>query len=307
MTAIIWALLPIFGLIALGFGFRRVGFPGNSFWPQMERLIYFVLFPALLVDRLANANFATLEIVPLAAAIVGAVLGVGAAMYVLKLVFGLSGGDFGTLFMSAVRFNTYVGIAAAEVLWHGPGSSLAALVLAIWVPLVNLLSVLVLSFHRGDGANAWRTAPRTLVAVITNPLIVACAIGIALNVTGFGLPLGIGDLIGVLAGAALPFGLLAVGAGLELAGMRANLGLLALASAINLGVMPAAMLAITHLLGLTGLTAAVAVLFAALPGSPAAFILARQMGGDGRLMAGVITLTTVASAITLPGWIALVS
>ena len=307
MIAILWALLPIFGLIALGFGFRRVGFPGDSFWPQMERLIYFLLFPALLVDRLANANFVALEIGPLAAAIVGAVLGVGAAMYGLKLVLGLSGGAFGTLFMSAVRFNTYVGIAAAEVLWHGPGSSLAALVLAIWVPLVNILSVLVLTIHRGDGANAWRAAPRTLVAVITNPLIVACAIGIALNVTGFGLPFGIGELVGVLAGAALPFGLMAVGAGLELAGMRANLGLLALASAIKLGVMPAAMLGITHLLGLSGLAAAVAVLFAALPGSPAAFILARQMGGDGRLMAGVITLTTVASAVTLPAWIALVS
>ena len=48
------------------------------------------------------------------------------------------------------------------------------------------------------------------------------------------------------------------------------------------------------------------VLFAALPGSPAAYILARQMGGDGRLMAGIITLTTLASVVTLPAWIALV-
>ena len=213
MISILWALLPIFGLIALGFVFRRGGFPGDSFWPQCERLIYFVLFPALLIDRLSAAPLGDLQIGPLAAAIVCAVLAVGAATWLVKLVFGLGGANYGTLFMSGVRFNTYVGIAAAEVLWHGPGASLAALVLAIWVPLVNFLSVWVLTRHQSPGGSAVRAVPRTLLAV--------------------------------------------------------------------------------------------AILFAALPGSPAAYILARQLGGDGRLMAGVITLTTVASAVTLPGWIAL--
>ena len=47
-------------------------------------------------------------------------------------------------------------------------------------------------------------------------------------------------------------------------------------------------------------------MFAALPGSPAAYILARQMDGDGRLMAGVITVTTLVSVVTLPAWIAVV-
>lgn len=305
MISILWALLPIFGLIALGFVFRRGGFPGDSFWPQCERLIYFVLFPALLIDRLSAAPLGDLQIGPLAAAIVCAVLAVGAATWLVKLVFGLGGANYGTLFMSGVRFNTYVGIAAAEVLWHGPGASLAALVLAIWVPLVNFLSVWVLTRHQSPGGSAVRAVPRTLLAVATNPLIVGCAIGVALNVTGTRMPFGIGDLIGVLADAALPLGLMAVGAGLELGSLRANLGLLALASGFKLAVMPAAMLAITNLLGVTGLAAAVAILFAALPGSPAAYILARQLGGDGRLMAGVITLTTVASAVTLPGWIAL--
>jgi hypothetical protein len=298
------ALLPIFGLIALGLVFRRVGFPGDGFWPQVERLIYFVLFPALLIDRLSHANLVELQVGPLAAAIVCAVFAVGAATWLCKVLLGLSGGAYGALFMAGVRFNTYVGIAAAEALWQGAGASLAALVLAVWVPLVNLLSVLVLTQQLGGG---WRAMPRTMVAAVTNPLVVACAIGAALDVSGLALPLGIGPLIGVMADAALPLGLLAVGAGLDLAGLVPNLRVLVLASVFKLAVMPAAMLAITGLLGVTGLPAAMAVLFAALPGSPAAYILARQVGGDGRLMAGVITLTTVASAATLPAWIAFVS
>ena len=46
--------------------------------------------------------------------------------------------------------------------------------------------------------------------------------------------------------------------------------------------------------------AAVAVLYNGLPTSASSYVLARQMGGDGKLMAGIITATTLAAALTLP-------
>lgn len=306
MISILGALLPIFALIALGYGFRRVGFPGDNFWPPLERLIYYVLFPALLIDRLANAELGGFVFSSFLAALLGAVLFVGALSFLAKRMPGMTDAAFGAVFMGAVRFNTYVGIGAAGAVWGEAGLAIAAVVLAIWIPLVNFFSVWVLLRIGGAGTTVPMPWARLALGTITNPLIVACGFGAALNLTGLGLPFAIDRLVTVLGAAALPLGLLSVGAGLELGRLRLSLGPLATATALKLAVMPLTMLGATNLFGVTGLSATVLVLFAALPGSPAAFILARQMGGDGPLMAGIITVTTLISVITLPAWIAVV-
>ena len=306
MISILGALLPVFALIALGYGFRRAGFPGDNLWPPLERLIYYVLFPALLINRLANAELGGFAFSPFLAALFGAVLFVGALSFLAKRTSGMTDAAFGAVFMGAVRFNTYVGIGAAGAVWGEAGLTIAAVVLAIWIPLVNFLSVWVLLRTGGAGATTPMPWARLALGTITNPLIVACGFGAALNLTGLGLPFAIDRLVAVLGAAALPLGLLSVGAGLELGRLRLSLGPLAMATALKLAVMPLTMLGATKLFGVTGLSATVLILFAALPGSPAAFILARQMGGDGPLMAGIITVTTLISVITLPTWIAVV-
>ena len=69
--------------------------------------------------------------------------------------------------------------------------------------------------------------------------------------------------------------------------------------------MPLSFLAFCVLFGVEGVTATVAVLFASLPAASTAYILARQMGGDAPLMANIITLSTIVSAVTMPVMIAL--
>ena len=91
------------------------------------------------------------------------------------------------------------------------------------------------------------------VGVVTNPMIIACALGALLNLTGLGLPFAIDRLVAELGAAALPLGLLAVGAGLELGGLRFSLGPLALASVLKIAVMPLVMLGATAAFGVTGL------------------------------------------------------
>ena len=234
MISILGALLPIFALIALGYAFRRARFPGDGFWPPLERLIYFVLFPALLVDRLANAELGMFAFGPFVAALLGAVLLVGALSFLTKKLPGVSDAAFSAVFMGAVRFNTYVGIGAAGAGWGEAGLTAAAMVLAIWVPLVNFLSVWVLLRHDKSGSETPMPWLRLVAGIAANPLILACALGAAVNLTGLGLPFAIDRLVAVLGAAALPLGLLAVGAGLALGGLRLSLRPLALASVLKL-------------------------------------------------------------------------
>ena len=107
-------------------------------------------------------------------------------------------------------------------------------------------------------------------------------------------------MLEILGRAALPIGLLAVGGGLDFAAVRANAGTVGAATGLKLLVMPAMTAATLWAFGVEGMTAAVALLFNASPTASSSYILARQLGGDARLMAGIFTLQTAASMVTLP-------
>jgi malonate transporter len=168
----------------------------------------------------------------------------------------------------------------------------------VLVPVVNFAAVGMLAHgHRG----------RIVLELARNPLVLACFAGFVWHLCGLPLPEVVAHLLDLLASAALPLGLLAVGAGLTLA--RGTLPLPALAwwSAVKLVAVPAIALAGAHLAGLPPLERAVAVTLAAVPTAPSAYILAMQMGGHGAPVAILISTGTVLAAGTLPLWLGLVA
>ncbi|ROR34258.1 AEC family transporter [Inmirania thermothiophila] len=293
MSAALAALLPLFLVIALGHLLRRAGFPGEGFWRPAERLTYYVLFPALLVLSLSRAELEGAGAARMAGALAAGVLAMTALLLVLRPRLGVPGPAFTSLYQGAVRFNTYVGLAATAALLGEAGLGLAAVALAVLVPLVNLLSVTLLARYGSGGIGLVR-------AVAGNPLILACAAGIGLRLAEVAPPAAAATLLELLGRAALPLGLLAVGAGLDFAAVRQRPGLLALGLAAKLALMPALVFAACRLLAVPEPASLVAVLFAALPGAPSAYVLARQLGGDGALMAGLVTGQTAAAVLTLP-------
>ena len=115
-----------------------------------------------------------------------------------------------------------------------------------------------------------------------------------------GLPGFISPVFELLSRMALPLGLLAVGAGLSFGVLVRSGKTLLLSSVVKLLFLPAAAWGIAQWLGLEHLSAAVLVIFAALPTATSAYLLARQMGGDAALMSVIITGQTVLSMLTMP-------
>jgi len=295
LSLIFGALGPIFALILLGLGLRRFGFPGDGFWPAAERFTYFILFPALLVHRLALSRLGDYAVLPVAIIIIALLLTMTALVYALRPWLKVDGPAFTSLYQGIIRFNTYVGLAVVLALFHAEGGTVAALVMAIMIPLINVLCVLVLSAH----AHQLVTVNGVLQGLLTNPLILGCLIGIGLNVSGVGLPWGSAAVLEILARTALPLGLLAVGAGLRLEGLTRP-GLLLIASSLKLLALPTLAAMFCWIVQPGPLETAVLITFTALPGATAAYILARHMGGDASLMAAIITVETALALITLP-------
>ena len=293
MSYILVSLWPLFVLILAGHGMRRFGFPGEGFWPGAERLNYYILFPALLFNSriAAPLNHPAL---PRLLAAVGLVLFIATAgLLALRRLKEWPASRFGVLLQGMLRFNTYLGLAAVSGLYGKEGLLLATVILAVLVPAVNVLSVMALS------ADNTKTVRSLLIPVARNPLILACAAGAAVNLAGIEPGWGTDRLLTMLANTSLPLGLLSVGAALKLNELRGQLGTLVGNSLGRLLLMPALAFMTARALELPTTESAILLLFFALPTAPTAYVLARQLGGDSHLMAGLITFQTLLSAISL--------
>jgi malonate transporter and related proteins len=107
--------------------------------------------------------------------------------------------------------------------------------------------------------------------------------------------------------ASLAIGLLVTGAGLHFEGLTRSSLAAAVGVGLKLVVMPALALMLAVWFGLTGPSLVIVAVCAAVPTSPSAYVLARQMGGDAPLLAQIITSQTILAAATMPIAIALVS
>jgi len=292
--SIVAILLPDFLLVVLGWLLFRIGRFGKEFWPGLEKLVYFVLFPTLLFKVTAQAKI-DLAAAPsfIATAVAAALAAIALGMAARRLL-RLPAPAFASAFQCAFRFNSYIGIAIADRVYGESGIAAFALMQAVMAPLVNAVAVWALARHGNFG----------LVRELTrNPLIVATVAGLIWNAAGIPLPHVAAHTLGLVAQSALPLGLIAVGAGLRLSGALSAGGTIAYFSTIKLALQPAAALLLAHFFGLSGVFFGVAVTFAALPASPSSYILATRMGGDGELVARILAVQIIAAAVTLPLWL----
>ena len=195
--------------------------------------------------------------------------------------------------------NTYIGLPLVIAFHDHAALAPAAIFIAFMVPSINVVCVWILARY-GEGAVS---GPALLGELCRNPLIISCVLGIAVNISGIELPVPARKVVELLGHAAPTVGLLCVGAGLDLVAVRSGWQWVAGACVLKLGLMPLIALGIGSALGLSGSELWVLVVFHALPSAPAAYILARQMGGDARLMAGILTAQTAVAVVTLPLWI----
>ncbi len=286
-------LLPDFALILLGAAIRRWMHLGDHFWNGVEKLVYFILFPALLINAIVKTRLDLGAALPLLATAFAAMAGGMLLGLLPKWVVRLP--PFASVFQCGYRFNSYIGLAVAGMLFGAPGIATMGLIVGAAVPLANFVSVWMLARHGEVGL--WREVAR-------NPLIWGTAAGFLLNLAGFVPPPPLQAFLGRLSDASIALGLITVGAALRLEGMPGVRGISLWLLAVKLLALPLIAALVGSRLGLQGLNYQVVVLFAALPAASSAYILATRMGGDGRSVAWLISATTLGSMLTLPLWAA---
>lgn len=297
MSVVVQALVPVFVLIVAGHLFRRWSFPGDGFWLQAERFTYYALFPAMLIYKLGQARLPASAYGDILLLIGVMLIAMTLVLVAIQLIWRWPGEVYSSVFQGGIRFNSYVGLAAAGMLLGDEGISLIAVAVAVKVPLLNLLCIVMFSLTCRQGT--LRLMP-VLKAIVTNPLIIGSVVGVTWSFFRIGFHPIVAGILAPLSDLALPLGLMCVGAGLQLKALRSASMPFLVSSAAKLVIFPVLTLGLAMMLGMEGRLVQVAILLAALPTATSSYILARQLGGDAPLMAAIISGQTLLAMITLP-------
>lgn len=307
MLVIVNTLIPVFLAIIVGMFLRRRQLFSKAAWAGFEDLCYFVLFPVLLVKTLATAPLGDIDVVRFAGALLLAIFTMSGTLLITYPLFrrllDLNGAEFTSLFQGATRWHGFIALSIVGLLLGDEGITYMAITMAVIIPPLNILNVSILARYAEGTANL----SGVLIKLAKNPFIIACALGVALNLTGRGLPQPLYSLFHILGGGALGLGLLTVGASLHLGQIFDRRLLVLLGTLVRLLGMPALMFTSTWLMGVEGIARTVAIIAASVPTAVASYVLSRQMGGDASLMANLITAQVILASITLPVMIWLAS
>lgn len=300
MSTLLFSLISVFLVIVTGFAAKASRFIDDASWRGFEAVTYHILIPALVIHTLAFARLDGVPVLSVGGALVTGAIAITLLTFAIRKPLeraGVDGPAFTSVYQGSVRWNTFIALAVASHQFGKEGVALMAVVIASLIPLVNVLSVLILSRYAQRQAFNLKV---TCLTLIRNPFIWSCGVGLILNPVSSFIPAALGGAAEIMGRAALAGGLLVVGAGLDFQRLRRP----GLAHGVSIGLklflMPLVVYLAGRWFGLAGTSLSVALIAATVPTAAASYILSRQMGGDAPLMAEITTIQTLLAMLTMP-------
>lgn len=294
-------IVPVFMIIGLGVFARRMGWVDEPFVIQLNRVIYLLAIPALLVRLIGRAELGESLSGPLVAACAAATLVVGIVTWLGALWGGSVPARRGVLVQAAVRGNlAFIGFPIILATGGEGALRLAAVTAAVLIPFQNLVSIVALAAGRSG-------RPATFVRVLLlNPVVLGVCGGVLWSVSGWSGWLWFNSFLDILSGLALPGALLAVGAQLQIEGLRADLRPAVVVAALKLGAVPALGWLALSLAEVDAGSLLVGVFLLAAPTAVVSAAIAQEMGGDAELARATIVASSLASFPSYIVWALLV-
>lgn len=300
MLVIFESILPIFLVIVAGNVLRRTPLMDGAAWLGLEQVSYWLLYPILLTTTLLHADFSGLKLDAMLIALLVSIFVMAALVLaswpLWRRLGSFTPAEFSSVFQTALRWNSFVALAVAQSTFPPEAVAVVALVMAIIIVPLNIMSVAVVA-RFGDREADW---PSVLRKTATNPLILGVILGLLLRWLPGGLYGPFDGALKLIGQAAIGMGLLSIGAGLRPADMlKPRLGLW-VPVVIKLAVVPALIGGLAYILGVRGPEFVYLVLCGSVPTAMNGYMLARQLGGDAEFYAAVTTLQTILAILTMP-------
>ena len=293
---------PVFILIILGNLLRRIGVPDLSFWHVSDKLIYWVLIPALLFHHVSQITLSSTMLANYAVVILSGLFVVTTLSFIAGKLFGYTPQIWTSVMQGAARHNAFIALAIAGSLFGNKGLALGAIFMVILIPVINIVivSAMTSTLNQEVGNNSRPSIFDVLFELIKNPFILAIATGLVISFVGAERIIIIHETTGLLGSAALPIMLLSIGANIKIREISLTITPIIIASVLKLLVFPIVVFFVAKSMNLSLFETTIAVIFAAVPTAASSYSLAKQFGAETQLMTSIITIQVTLSFITIP-------
>ncbi|PIE14893.1 MAG: hypothetical protein CSA68_09540 [Rhodobacterales bacterium] len=298
MLATFYIILPLMLLVALGHVAARAGLLAQSDWLGIERFSFKIMIPALLVQAIARSDLSLSTSGPYVLTIILALLGAGLLTLALRVLPAatVDNPQLSSMFQASTRWNGLITLTIADQLYPENGLIMIGIAMAFLVPLINVANISVLSVLNASG---FALLP-ILKNIAANPLILGCAVGLFLNLSGIALPWAIDQALDMTSRGALAVGLICIGAGFDLRRLILLNWKVIWTVGIKFIASPLIAYTLSLLFGLSPMQSLCAVLAVATPAATNGYIVARHMGGDAELYAIILNWQLVLSVPAFP-------
>ncbi|WP_043530332.1 AEC family transporter [Litchfieldella xinjiangensis] len=288
--------LPVFAMVFLGIGLRRIGWIDQAFVSTASALVFKATMPTLIFLSLLKADIDTAFNPALMTYFAAATL----VTFLLSwtwAIWQVPHEDRGVYVQGAFRGNCgIVGLALAASMYGEYGLSAGGLLLGVVILSYNVLSVIVLSSYRPGRTTNWRSIA---VHIIRNPLILAVLVALPFKFMELTLPLWLMTTGDYFASLTLPLALICIGATLSVRALLESHGTAMGASVMKMVTLPFMATLGAWFLGFDDRELGLLFLFFASPTAAASFVMVKAMGGNAKLAANIIAITTLMASLTV--------
>ena len=293
---------PVFILIILGNILRRVGVPDVSFWDVNDKLVYWVLIPALLFHHISQISLSSSMFYSYSVVILSGLFIISIVAILMGRLLGYSPESWSSLLQGAVRHNAFIALAIAGSLFGDEGLAIGAMFMLIYVPSINIvvISIMVTNLKQPGQAESSKGIANIFIELIKNPFILSMIAGLLVSLIDSDKLIIINETSGLLGSAALPLMLLTIGAKIKVRDLALKITPIIISNSLKLIAFPVIAYFVATFMGLSQLETIVAVIFASVPTAASSHALAKQFGGDELLMTSIVTTQVALSFITIP-------
>ena len=299
MLASIAIVLPVFGLVAIGYLARRISLVTDRTGEGLSEFVFALAVPCLIFRTLVRAEIPDVQ--PWGYWIsyfVGVAVVWALAMAAGRRFFALSGTSAVVAGFSAGQANTVMmGIPMILKAYGDEGAVPLFLLIAVHLPVTMTVATLM---AEGRQASLWVILRR----LATHPIIVGILAGSACRPLAPYIPAPLWQVVELIGSAAVPCALVGMGIALRRYGLDAGWKLPTLISVLKLVLHPLIVLVLaTQVFDMPQAWAGVAVLFAACPSGINAYLFAERYGEGIAVASSAVALSTMLALVTLVVWL----
>ncbi|MDD6615687.1 MAG: AEC family transporter [Lachnospiraceae bacterium] len=300
LNVAVTAVLPFLCYIGFGYMAQRFHWVDEPFMKKLNQMIFQLFFPFMMFYNIYNTDDGMQFDMKFMVIGVVSVLVLVALLMMFVPQIEKENPKRGVLVQAVYRSNFVLfAIPLTESVFGTEGVAAAASMVAVIVPLYNVLAVVILEYFRGGNVSA-----RELIKkILKNPLIRGAIVGMLFVVFKLKLPAGIEKPVSQFAGLTTPMALFVLGSTLHFDSLKKHMKYVTGVIGVKMIFIPVIAMVVSVIFNLTEVQRFIYLTVFATPVAASSYAMAENMGGDGELAGELVVTTTAASIVTIFLWI----